>query len=64
MSTWVFELEETVRRYNQGDRELLDGIAAYLAELDLAKQKLKNAGYGPASLSRMIDEAIAERQGI
>lgn len=54
-------LLNAVRRADAGDDEALDGLAQYLSEIDHARQRLRDAGYGVVGtpINRQVDEVIA-----
>jgi len=51
---------EAVRRHEEGDSRLLDGLSRLLEEQDAAKQVLRRKGYGWTGLGI---EATAEEVG-
>lgn len=56
-------LINVIRRADAGDDEQLDGLAKYLSEIDRARQRLRDAGFGVIGtpITRQVDEVIAEQ---
>ena len=46
VSDWKMLVVEAVDLHNKGDSGRLDNIATYLDEVDRARQKLRDMGYG------------------